>query len=208
VNARIISIVSAAGIAGILALGWFLGVSPQLNELVRVDTAIAQAQQQNRDQEAALARLESASADLDARRAELAALDSELPRIGDTESFADTVGRIAAENGLVLQALSFGEGELFGAGEAGAGAGAEGAPDVPPGLVSVAVTITAEGSQEGGLALLQQLQQGERVFLVNQASSSDQGAMSISGYVFVLLDEVPAPASEPDDVEVAASAQG
>lgn len=207
---------ASLAIAGIVVLGWLLGISPKLAE---GDVAIASreaVEQQNAAQEAVLVGLKKQFEDLEGLKVELEDLQKQLPSNPEVEEFIGYVNDAAVLSGVVVSNIVAVEPTGYGAtadGVAppaappaeGSGTTPEGDPATPatpaagtPSAVgadltsffSVGVTIQVEGSPEQVMAFSKLLQESERVFLDSQVefTSGSQGILggSVTGFLFVL----------------------
>jgi hypothetical protein len=95
-NAQRLWMLGAAIVAaGLLALGWFVGVSPQLAMMAATDEQRRGVDAQNAATEAAVARLEKDFDDLDVLEAERDALRESIPVTHNKSLFVDQVNALA-----------------------------------------------------------------------------------------------------------------
>ncbi len=200
---RILGLITVLAMGGILALGWFLGVSPQLAAAAKADADAAAAREQNAGYELVLDALEEQFAQIETHRAQLAALGAEIPPSASVEDFADSVLATAGGNGLTLKELTIGEGVLFGAsGESDAPA------DAPAkgGLASLPVTITVQGDHGKAMDFAHALQTASRLFLVTDVNlGTAESGNTLTGHIFVLQQDAPAPPATIGEPEATAS---
>lgn len=126
----------------IVALGWFLGVSPKVSEIARAEAEFVTVQAQNELNRIALAQIEDDFARLGEYREELDEIRVEFPELPEYDSVTSKILAELGSAGLVLDTLSISE-------------PAPSIPDVtvnefgqlPPGtLVSLNITISASGT--------------------------------------------------------------
>jgi Tfp pilus assembly protein PilO len=199
-------------IAGILALGWLLGVAPLLAQTAAAEAERAGIETQNLAQQSQLAVMKADFENLDAVQQELLALQASIPAEERTEVFASAVETFAGANGVVLKSYVAGEMPFLGAQVDGAAptstAGVGGvALSTSAGTVyAIPVTIGVEGTPEAAMDFVRTLQAGQRLFLVNSVSF-DRGtrgtpSATVTGYIFLLTDRQLAPT--PEDAAAAA----
>lgn len=199
-----IPVAAILGIA-ILAMGWFLGVSPKLDEMNAANEQRASVEAQNRIHEARLAELKKQFEKIDELRADLALDQVALPPGDELSTFLGQLHSLEGSSGVVLQTFSASDGQSY--------LPAEGA-EAPSGLVTadnfIAITIdlTVSGTREQVIDFVNDLQYGDRLFLVTKLTVSktegqqetDAGDYtgSISGFVYVLVDpSAPPPTPTP-----------
>ncbi|WP_395640470.1 hypothetical protein [Pseudolysinimonas sp.] len=198
-------------IAGILALGWLLGISPLLSSTAAADAERASVEAQNLTQRAQLAVMKADFENLDVIAEELAPLELSIPGDERTEVFAATVESFAAANQVALTSYVASELPFFGVPVDGATASTSGtggiALSTPAGTVyAIPITIGFEGTPEAVLNTVRALQSGQRLFLVNTVAF-DRGlrgspSATVTGYIFMLTDRQLAPT--PEDAAAAA----
>jgi Tfp pilus assembly protein PilO len=111
---RIWMIVGALGVVGVLALGWFLGVSPQLDRAAAADAARTGLEQQNVQSAAHLDVLKKQSAQLSALDAKVTSLQQLVPPSPSLASFYSQTAAVAATTGVVVSGISTDEAMLYG----------------------------------------------------------------------------------------------
>jgi Tfp pilus assembly protein PilO len=199
-----------AGILGvaILAMGWFLGVSPKLDEMSAANDQRASVEAQNKLHEAKLKQLEEQFAKLDELKAELAAAQLGLPPGDELSTFLGQLHELESTSGATLTKFTASEGQRY-----IAAGGAVTSPLVTAdNFIAITIDLTVEGSRDQVIDFMSDLQYGSRLFLVTKLSvaqaqdgdSSDSGTAakrytsSISGYVYVLVDpSAPPPTPTP-----------
>lgn len=207
---RIWTIGAVALIGAILALGWFLGVTPLLAQATAADTERAQVEAQIALQQAQLEKLRADFARLDELEAELAELQSSIPEYEGTELFAAYVSTVASAHGLsvtsfVASEMGYG-GAASGDGAATGVAGAGGpALSTAAGTVyAIPITIGFEGTPEALTDAVRTLQNGPRLFLVQNVTfsrgTSGTPGGSVVGYIFILTDRQLA--ATPEDAQL------
>jgi Tfp pilus assembly protein PilO len=192
---------------GIIALGWFLGVSPKLTEMSAAEAETESVDQQNLATEADIAQLKAEFENLDEVAAELDALRASLPASADYARFLAELNTIAGDNSASLSGFTPTTPVVLSddgtpADPAAADAGAEeGATDAAPEattladgtLVAIPTTLSAVGSFRDLLDFVKDLQYGERLFLVSGLSFTDDAAsndysVAVTGYIYVEID--------------------
>ncbi|HEY9497724.1 MAG TPA: type 4a pilus biogenesis protein PilO [Terrimesophilobacter sp.] len=202
-----------AGVVGvaILAMGWFLGVSPKLDEMNAANEQRASVEAQNQAHEAKLVELKKEFQQLDALKTELADAQASLPPGDELSSFLGELHRLEASSGVVLTTFGAGDGQNYVA--------APGATTLSPlvtqdNFIAIPIDLTVQGTRPQVMEFLSDLQYGKRLFLVikltvaqsKEAASKDaEGASTvdayqgtISGFVYVLVDpSAPPPTPTP-----------
>jgi Tfp pilus assembly protein PilO len=197
-NAQRLWLIGTAIVAvGVLVLGWFVGVSPQLAAMSATDQQRAGVDAQNAATEATVARLADDFDGLDALEAERDELRQSIPVTHNKSLFVDQVDALAAASGTTVTQLSTAslvayeppavEQPPTDAETPEAEEGAEGGdeplpqPEVPSGppvitdpavtaenFYAIQVTVVVSGSDDGVLEFVDELQHGERLCLVTQ----------------------------------------
>lgn len=243
INNRIWVIGAVFIMVAILALGFFLGAAPRLDEVANNEIQRQSVAQQNQVHEATLAGLKKDFENIAEYTAELAELQKAIPSNNDLSTFIGELKVLEDKSGVTL--TNFGSSDALpfvldlGApvpAEAPAAEGdAEGeedatpaptAPEVPAGtpvqtlqpteFIVITVQLTVTGKQAAILNFVNNLQNGDRRYLVNSLNitiDSEQKLYTgiIEGYVYVLVDprtpvDGEAPVEEPEEEEVDPSA--
>lgn len=205
-----ILIASVVGVA-VLALGWFLGISPKIDEINAADEQRATVEAQNKVHESKLAALKKEFLQLDSLKAELADAQESLPPGVELSTFLGELHGLESSSGVVLTTFSAGDGENY--------IPAPGTDTLSPlvtanNFIAIPISLTVEGTRPQVIAFMNDLQYGKRLFLVIKLSlsqstvvvSADQEPAdpaeryegSISGFVYVLVDpSMPPPSPTP-----------
>ncbi|PWC06733.1 hypothetical protein [Mycetocola zhujimingii] len=99
----------AVVMVGILAMGWFVGVDPQLQAKAAADEQRVSVEAQNDATVQTIAKLKGDFESIDALRAELAGLRSSIPADGDLPAFLTQLDTLAAESGTTVTSLTVAE---------------------------------------------------------------------------------------------------
>lgn len=231
----------------LLAGGFFLGVQPQLAAASANREQLRTIDATNDGYRTELARLAARSAKLPAMQREADALATSIPSSADTASFYKEVDRVAAAAGVTVDGITTSWAAAYtppetaapaaaaSAAEPGATSGsatpspsatpttpAAAAPVTDPKITAanfstIAISIGVTGSFEQALAFTSGMQDGDRLFLVDDikstredttadgatttdgaAATSGSGSTTwtLSGYVYVLSDAAAAQASQ------------
>ena len=204
-----------AGVAGvaILALGWFLGVSPKLGEMSAANDQKASVDAQNQQHEVKLDALKKEFAKLDALKTQLADAQASLPPGDDLSTFLGELHQLEASSGVVLSSFSAGDGIAY---VAAPGEKSQSKLITAANFIAIPIDLTVTGTRPQVIAFLSDLQYGKRLFLVNKlavtqstkAVASAPGVTAappvdayegnISGFVYVLVDpSAPPPTPTP-----------
>lgn len=179
----------------IVALGWFLGISPRLTEASTAASEQRSVEQINSTYEATLAELRTLTDDLPTFRRELEAIRTAIPTDASVSTLLGQLTALADQSGVIITAV-----------EAGAPALVSGSEEAGLNLVGVPISVTVTGPTERFPEFARAVQRGPRLMLVPNFSFTEEGPASEStlrGFIFVLpgegapLPEVDAPAEQP-----------
>ena len=176
----------------VLALGFFLGVQPQLQTAAIAQRDLVDVQAQNQLQRAELEALKQQFELLPEITAELDALRFSIPDDAAIDEFTTQLSAQVASTGVTLVAFTAGSSAPFIATlqfEAFVPAGIDASN-----FVTIPFQLSAVGPRDGIIAFIAGLQDGRRLALVDQftlLNSGDAGAIAVdlSGLLYVLLDE-------------------
>lgn len=206
IGTRTLMLLGGVLIAAILAMGWFLGVSPQLDAASSADEQREEVEQRNQLEQLTLQQLEEQFANLPALTAELATLRQSVPGTARIEALSRQIFDLLQQTGTSLATFTAGDAVPL----------SESADDttvIPAGVsadrfATIDVSMSISGSREAVIAFIEGLQTGERLALLTDVSLStdDEGVVSseISGIVYLMLDSLPASAEEPAETVEAA----
>jgi len=206
VNNRILILATAVFSIGILALGWFIGVSPRLTELSSNAASLVSTQEQIRQYEADLAVLKTQYEDIDTVRAELEQLRASLPVDGDFPDLMRQIEQLATASAVSIKDYSLATPIVYGAAE-GETTPATGSEISGGTLLAIPLSITVDGANaETVFAFIKSMQLGQRLFLVTDFTltvvPAEKGPASVTvvvnALVYSLLDPnaaVPDPAA-------------
>ncbi len=197
-----------AGVLGvaILAMGWFLGVSPKIDEMNAANDQRVSVEEQNVLHEAKLKELEKQFAKIDELKVELADAQQGLPPGDELSTFLGQLHQLEVSSGVSLTKFAASDGERY-----LAAPGATISPLVTvDNFVTITIDLTVAGSQAQVMDFVSNLQSGHRLFLVTKltVAQGDAGTGgdsqtpgytgSITGYVYVLVDpSAPPPTPTP-----------
>lgn len=88
----------------VAALGWVLGIQPQLDQAAAADAQTVQVQSSNTAAQAVLTKLQKDSEGLPALKSRLAALGTSIPSDAQVPAFTDELTALAAANGVTITA--------------------------------------------------------------------------------------------------------
>jgi len=206
-NNRLWIIGSMALVLAIIAMGWFLGVSPKLSEAASASDQRTAAEAQNLTQEREVAKIKKQYERLPELQAELATVRAAVPSGGAMSALLDELHSLEQQNNVTLTDFTAGDAQPYTPVES-----------TSPRLVTTNSLVTAEnfvaidvsvsvtGDESRVMNFINGLQTGSRLFLVtdlaltqtladsDSSTSSDTAQAAISGLVYVLLDNPPAPA--------------
>ncbi len=193
INSRFWMLIAFVVSAAVLLMGWFLGISPKIDEANAAETQRANVETQNAGFQQTLDQLKSDSEKIDSIKSDLKEIQLQLPPDGDLSSFLGQLHELEVMSGVQLTSFSAGEGVPF--------------VSVPNGtdtvtsplvtsenVIVIGVGLKVSGTKEQVLDFVHDLQFGKRLFLINSfslqsGSDAEQGySGSITGFVYVLVD--------------------
>ena len=203
-----------AGVAGvaILALGWFLGVSPKLDEMAAANEERAGVEAQNILHQKKLDALKKEFEQIDTLKEQLAEAQQSLPPGDDLSTFLGELHTLEGTSGVVLTSFGAGDGLNYVA--------APGEVTDPlvtaDNFIAIPIDLTVQGTRPQVIEFISNLQYGKRLFLVIKLTVAQStnavvpdpdseeepvgGAYegNISGFVYVLVDpSAPPPTPTP-----------
>ncbi|KQO47943.1 MULTISPECIES: hypothetical protein [unclassified Frigoribacterium] len=192
----------AAALTGVvvLALGFLVGVQPQLVAASSAESQQQSVEAQNETLRASLATLEADNAKLSELKSELATLDTSVPSQAALSSFLTELDQLAGASGTTVTGFTSSDATVYeptttdvaapaatdeAASDSGGTAAAATAPAAPtaPDLVtdplvtatnfsSIPITVSIQGSYVQARDFLSKLQGGSRLFLVTTFAST------------------------------------
>ncbi len=192
-STRIWTFATILTIIVVVALGWFLGVSPKLAEMTRYDTERAAVVLQNQLSRTTIAELEADFERLDEFEQELAALQAEFPELPEYADAISTLVQELASEGLTIDNIVVDE---------PVAADPTVVPDqfgqVPPGtLLRLEIVATVKGEVSAALAYIEALQASNRFtivpsFIYSEGRNAEERSTSITIALYMIAGE-PAP---------------
>lgn len=177
----------------VLIMGWFLGVSPKLDEMNTSTEQKASVDAQNAAFQQNINELQKESKSIDKVKEQLKELQVALPPGGELPAFLGQLHELEAASGVKLEAFSTTDGQQFVA--VPNGTDTKVSPLVTrTNFIVIPITLKVSGDRAPILNFVHALQFGKRLFLVNSltiqsGSSTDQGYTgTIDGFVYVLVD--------------------
>jgi Tfp pilus assembly protein PilO len=207
-NSKMWILIAAILSVAVLAMGWFLGVSPKLDEMNSANDQRASVEQQNKLHEARVAELKKQFENIDELKEKLAEFQLALPPGDELSTFLGQLHALEASSGVLLTKFAASDGQSYVA--------APGATTNPlvtaDNFVAITIDLTVTGTRGQVIDFLNDLQYGDRLFLVTKltvaqdqsgSSGSEEGAVggytgTITGFVYVLVDpSAPPPTPTP-----------
>ncbi|MBX3068527.1 MAG: type 4a pilus biogenesis protein PilO [Microbacteriaceae bacterium] len=193
----------------VLVLGWFLGLSPKLAEISDANQQRETVEAGNLRQEARLAQLKKEFANIDELKEQLAEVQLGLPPGDDLPTFLGQLHQLETQSGTKLTKFTASDGQKY-----IPAPGSKTNPAVTAdNFVAITIQLTVIGTRDQVIAFVNDLQNGNRLFLVTKLSIQNEGQSSgsteegestadytgnITGYVYVLVDpSAPPPTSTP-----------
>ncbi len=209
----------------VVALGWFLGISPKLADAARFDSERQGVQAQNDIARATIAQLQTDFEQIDSLLLELTALRAEFPTQAEYDDAVQELVRELLSENLTLGNLAINEPAPTSAAPIEDGVEPP-APEVdgsgllPAGsLLRIPVTVTVSGDLSSILSFIEALQLSPRFSIISSGAysggSATGGLMTISMIIYAIsgedLVDVPPvlePEPEPEPSETATPAPG
>ena len=205
-RSRIMTVAAVLVIGAVLALGWFLGVDPQLAQARTADADRAGVEEVNRAYEAKLVELKELDKRLPQLETELATLSRSIPSDADISTLLGELNAIATSSGVQITSIRAdipaafaGKGEVIPAtdpGDPGAPVtetttAAETTTVGSTGMVSIPISVSVRGERDATLLFTQLVQSGNRLYLVTELDVVIAGELTtttLEGLVYVLPD--------------------
>jgi Tfp pilus assembly protein PilO len=208
-------------IVALLGGGWLVGAAPLLDAAAQAATSQQTAESQTHLMRLRLGQLQAASQRIDELKAQAAAGERAVPSRLDAEAFIRRVNEVAAKDGLTVGSIVPGDAQAYTSPApavvatgtpVGAAPSASPSPTPAPSaaaaaatpvtaatdplitasdLVVIPITVTVQGSTAETLQFAHDIQNDERLFLVNGFSTTQSGsgsgvAATLKGYVYAL----------------------
>ena len=185
----------------IVAMGWFLGVSPKLGEAATADQHRSEVAAQNLVHQTETAKIKKQYEQLPELKEQLAVLRAAIPAGDDLSTFLGELHQLEQQTAVSLTSFAAGDGQPYvppaapaaDDAKAGTDAAADAAKSTPapaattaaiPGatsplvtaenFVAIPVTVMVTGSHEQAMNFIQGLQSGNRLFLVTDLTMTQQ----------------------------------
>ena len=197
-------------IVAIVAMGWFLGVSPKLAEAATAGQQQSEAEAQNVVHESEIAVIKKQFDQLPALKSQLAVLRAAVPDGSGMSAFLDELHALEQQNQVTLTDFKTGDGQPYTPVKGTVGTVSTTNPLITPdNFVAIPVSVTVSGDNANIMRFVDGVQTGERLFLVTSLKldqdQTDTAATkkaappatfkaTISGLVYVLLDKPATPA--------------
>jgi Tfp pilus assembly protein PilO len=190
------AIACGAGMAIVLAGGWFLGVQPQVAAAATTAQNATNIESQNQATQIKLAELSKAAAKLDTMQATNAALLKSVPTILKPNTFIRRVNEVAALDGVTVVSVNTSDSVAYTSpvvvgGSDGVKAFAIANPAITAAnFTAVPIVVTVTGTSTATAQFMHDIQNDERVFAISgvQISTDETGVVSsaLNGYIYTL----------------------
>ncbi|MFT4029921.1 MAG: hypothetical protein QM675_08590 [Protaetiibacter sp.] len=213
---RVWGLITFVVVVGVVAAGWFLGVSPQLAAKANSESQRQAAVSQNQSIEMTIAKLKAEQENTDSYEARDAELVAAIPSDLESAAFITALNDLATATGVTIQQFSLDDVVPYA--EPEAEAASDGAPSpvtdsriTADNFLLVPVTLAVSGSWDQVLAFTHGVQTGNRLMLVTKVDTSGDETTyttTLSGTIYVLVrPEMPATSqSDADTATTEASA--
>jgi len=206
-------IAAVIGVA-VFALGWFIGISPKLDEMNAAVEQRELVEEQNAIHEAKLVQLKVEFEQLDELKLELAGAQKLLPSGDELSTFLGQLHKLETSSGVVLTSFGAGDGQAY----IPAPNSTVSSPLVTAqNFIAIPIDLTVSGTRAQVIDFVSDLQYGTRLFLVTalNVAQEDGGEEesadytgTISGLVYVLVDpSSPPPSPTPAETVDASPAE-
>ena len=211
-SSRIWTFAAVLIMIAVVALGWFLGISPRLADAARFEVERQNVEAQNTVARATIAQLQADFENIDELLDELESLREEFPTDAQYDVAIQELLTRLLSAGLGLQNIAINEpapttAEVLVEGAEPPAAEIDGDGVLPAGsLLRVPVTVTVTGSIPSILSYIQALQESPRFSIVSRgdyAFAAEVGTITFSMIMFVvsgddLVNVEPEPEPEPE----------
>jgi Tfp pilus assembly protein PilO len=197
-------------VIAIVAMGWFLGVSPKLAEAATAGQQKSEAEAQNVVHESEIAVIKKQFDQLPALKSQLAVLRAAVPAGNGMSAFLDELHALEQQNQVSLTDFKAGDGEPYTPVKSTVPTVSTTNPLITAdNFVAIPVSVTVSGDNTNIMRFVDGVQTGDRLFLVTSlkldqdkagATTTTKAAppaaftATISGFVYVLLDKPATPA--------------
>ena len=184
----------------IFAIGWMVGIQPQLNKISTANTNREAVVVQNAKDEVLLAQLKHDYLNIDLIRKELAQLRTSIPVKAEISSFVTELNSLATKNKVTVKSISVNDAKPYTPNTGSSDPGSTGVvtnPKITPSnFIVIPVQFSVTGNYAKVLDFMHSVQTGQRLFFVSTFGStgstetSAQGRVdsTVGGYMYVLLD--------------------
>lgn len=214
-NNRLWIVGSAILTIAVLVMGWFLGVSPKLDEASNADQQRTQVEAQNVVHEQDVKTVKKQFEQLPALKGQLSIVRAAVPKDDDLSTFLGELHALEQANGVSLTTFTSADGRPYTPVKSTTASTVSTTNPLitPDNFVAIPVTLAVTGDQPSVMNFMQGLQNGDRLFLVTDFTldqDKDDGmyTASISGFVYVLLDQASQPAKAPKASDAKAAPKG
>lgn len=206
---RLLMIAAVLAAVVVVALGFVVGVNPQLTAAADARAQNASVAQQNETLRAGIVTLKSKFSKLDSLTTQLATSQKSVPSDADSPAFITEINDLASKTGVAVTTLTLSDAQAYVApvaAESTTSSAAAGALPVAPASVTnaaisgknfsvIPVSITVGGTYAQALSFLAAVHTGDRLFLVTAFSGSadssadgTSGSWTVAGYIYALAD--------------------
>lgn len=199
-NSKLWLIVAALVSVVVLFLGWFIGISPQLDAMNAAEEQRANVDAQNASYQMTIDQLQVESQKIDEFKTELKEMQVALPPGGEFSTFLGQLHELEVASGVELSSFSASTGTPFSAVPNGTDTVVSSLV-TPENFIVISVDLNVSGTRTQVLDFVHDLQFGKRLFLVNSlglqsgGDSEEDYKGNISGFIYVLVDPSAPPPS-------------
>lgn len=183
----------------IFAIGWMIGIQPQLNKISTANNQRNVVVAQNAKDELLLANLKADYQNIDVMRSDLLHLRASVPTQAEISSFVTELNSIANNHEVTVKSITVNDAKPYTPNTGGGSSESTGAITDPritaSNFIVVPVQFSVAGNYSKILQFVRSVQTGQRLFLISNFGSTGstkseaQGKVdsTVGGYMYVLL---------------------
>jgi Tfp pilus assembly protein PilO len=183
----------------IFAVGWMVGIQPQLNRISNANQQREFVVAQNAKDEVLLAKLKADYLNIDVMRSDLLRLRTSVPTQAEISSFVTELNSLANIHEVTVKSITVNDAKPYTPNTGGTSPESTGAVTDPRitsnNFIVVPVQFSVAGNYSKVLQFVRSVQTGQRLFLISNFGSTGstkseaQGKVdsTVGGYMYVLL---------------------
>lgn len=184
----------------IFAVGWMVGIQPQLTKISTANQSRDVVVTQNAKDEVLLAQLKNDYQDIDSKRADLVRLRKSVPTQAEISSFVTELNSLANIHDVTVKSITVNDAKPYTPNTGGTSPqGSEVVTDpriTSSNFIVIPVQFSVAGNYTKVLQFVRSVQTGERLFLISnfgstgstKAEATGKVDSTVGGYMYVLLE--------------------